>query len=225
MIGRRMGAYKKGGIGGIDANTLLMLHGEDFYDSSLTPKTITNNGGVVLSNSGKFNKCIDFTQSAAYLSFAQPAIYGTTSWTIDWWEKWNGATTSAPTMILGTSHATGCVISCGTEDGTAWFFQAPSTTDTWNQNSTAYIHVPSTNTWGHRAIVRVGTSIKIYYNGSLDGTVSCSSSIYAGNFTATIGKWRTNAQSLPMLIDEFRISNVARWTENFTPPTQPYDEG
>lgn len=223
MIARRLGNKQPERIGGgIDEHTLLMLHGEDFTDSSLSPKIITNNGGVVLSTSGKFNKCMDFTQSAAYLSFAQPAIYGTTPFTIDWWEKWNGATTSGQTMILGTTTTSGVTLSIGTNDGTYWFFQAPGSTNVWNLDSSVNIHLPTINTWGHRAVVRDGTSIKIYYNGILDVQVSCSSSIYAGNYTATIGRWRTNIVPLPMLIDEFRISNIVRWTGNFTPPTAPY---
>ena len=37
-----------------------------------------------------------------------------------------------------------------------------------------------------------------------------------------IGKYRDYGLYLNGMIDEFRISNIARWTSNFTPPARPY---
>ena len=76
--------------------------------------------------------------------------------------------------------------------------------------------------WVHLAIVRSQSRYwKVYVNG-----------VYASGFTSTmvsgyysslmIGKYRDYGLYLNGMIDEFRISNIARWTSNFTPPARPY---
>ena len=50
---------------GIDNNTVLMLHAEDFKDSSYSPKTVTNNGVTI--SSGKFDNAFVFNGTSSYL--------------------------------------------------------------------------------------------------------------------------------------------------------------
>lgn len=77
------------------------------------------------------------------------------------------------------------------------------------------------NNWYHWAFVRSGTTLKIYNNGTQvgSGTVNF-------NFTNTeplrIGWWGTGATTIGANVDEVRISNIARYTANFTPSTTPF---
>lgn len=71
--------------------------------------------------------------------------------------------------------------------------------------------------WIHVALVRYQNIIKIYSNGRLIGETS--------EITGTSSPSQTISALLPgsnSIIDEFRFSNYAVWTSNFTPPTQAY---
>lgn len=83
----------------------------------------------------------------------------------------------------------------------------------------------TTDAWNHIAVVREGTGTnltKIYINGTNDGTGTVST-----NFNQTeimyVGANRTGATPMKGYMDDIRISNgVARYTANFTPPTQAF---
>lgn len=78
------------------------------------------------------------------------------------------------------------------------------------------------NTWQHVAFVRQGSSIKGYFNGTLYLSGSCSASIAVFN-GQTFRLCNFGFASMYRgYMDEFRLSNVARWTSDFTPPVAPY---
>lgn len=71
--------------------------------------------------------------------------------------------------------------------------------------------------WIHIALVRYQDVIKLYSNGTLIGET--------GTITSTPAQNQIKSAILPYSgskIDEFRFSNYAVWTSNFTPPTAPY---
>ena len=83
-----------------------------------------------------------------------------------------------------------------------------------------------TGVWNHIAIVRSSGIMKLYRNGTqIGGTIAtavANNSLFIGSnpeaFTSEA------SPSVNAYFDEFRSSNVARWTTNFTPPTAPYTE-
>ena len=70
--------------------------------------------------------------------------------------------------------------------------------------------------WFHFAITVSGTILRLFVNGVIIGTYSN----YGVNHNPTL----TNSLlcTSTAKIDEIRVSNIARWTANFTPPTAPY---
>jgi hypothetical protein len=81
------------------------------------------------------------------------------------------------------------------------------------------------NIWYHIALVRTGNDFKLYINGTQSGsTFTAAYKIQVKATISTIGAASDNLGNLgtPGHIDEFRISNVARYTANFTPPTEPF---
>ena len=80
------------------------------------------------------------------------------------------------------------------------------------------------NTWNHFAFVRNGDTFYGFKNGTLTSTAKSSLAIYGlGNIL--LGKRNLNDgldYFFKGYLDEFRISKIARWTTNFTPPTSPY---
>ena len=88
--------------------------------------------------------------------------------------------------------------------------------------TTQYTHtsVPSTNTWYHVAMVRNSGTTKLYIDGTAiltatDGT----------DYTDTyfiIGGWYNTDYLMDGYIDDFRITHKARYTSNFTAPTEAF---
>lgn len=71
------------------------------------------------------------------------------------------------------------------------------------------------NTWYHVALVRNGSTINFYVNGTSLGSFSDST-----NFSTLTGQQQLQGlvSGNTVYMDEFRFSNVARYTANFTPP-------
>jgi len=74
----------------------------------------------------------------------------------------------------------------------------------------------SNNTWYHVAVVRNGSTVTLYHNGTNIGTASNSSSLGSATVIAYVGGINGG---LKAYIDDLRITKTARYTTNFTPPT------
>lgn len=79
----------------------------------------------------------------------------------------------------------------------------------------------STGTFSHIAFVRNGTTLTCYIGGNLVGSITTASSIGSVSAANYVGMHRSGNYWLGYL-DEIRISNYARYTANFTPPTGPF---
>jgi len=81
------------------------------------------------------------------------------------------------------------------------------------------------NTWQHFAVVRNSGTTTIYVDGTsyISGTGIGSGAIGNSGNTITFARAATNLTGTYQgWIDEFRMSNTARWTANFTPATSAY---
>jgi hypothetical protein len=75
------------------------------------------------------------------------------------------------------------------------------------------------NAWTHIALTRQGSTIRLFQNGVLVGTVTCVGSLDDGGNTLNIGVERTGGSYVTGFLDDLRITQgVARYTANFTPP-------
>lgn len=207
-----------------DPNTLLMLHFDgDLKDSSLCSNTVS--GGS--SNSyvdGKFGKSVIVSTNTNLNGNNNINVRSLPDMTIEWWEY----NTAIPT----SDDAGGAVIE----------YASRATSSSWNllighywnrgtgltyslllMSVSSYINLgtPTINTWHHYAITKNGNNWKSYKDGVQQGGFSSSSS--PSNSVISIGSRNT---SIPQYlatrrIDDLRISNVVRYTSNFTPPTKP----
>ncbi len=206
----------------------LMLHGEDLSDSSSSPKSITNNGGVTFSSlQSKFGTSSLKFNGSNHLSIAEQGgdfTFGSGDFTIE-------------SYINTAGSGTICMKRGTTASGTTWshwiWISNNKILARVYYNNGSYIEMTSssnvnTGSWFHIALVRSGTNVFLYVNGTKEAT------------DVTIGNGVVNATSEPYIlgvasygssldnyytgyIDNFRISKgIARWTSNFTPPAQPY---
>ena len=215
---------------GNDEHTLLLLHGEDLADSSPYGVSITNNGVTVSNIKSKFGGKSLLFNRGNYLTI--PAInFGSNDFTVDWWEYVSDDTAGTRfSTVFASSYQTGAGgILAGCYEGASKIYVSSKTSFQWDLvSSQTCFNNNALNSWVHRAIVRDGSSLKIFTNGTLERTYGIGTSAigYNANSPFCIGKWVSDYDPSGYLfcgyIDEFRISNIARWTEDFTPPTEPY---
>ena len=83
----------------------------------------------------------------------------------------------------------------------------------------------STATWYHVALVRSGTTVSLYVNGTSEASATQTGTMTTGNKALLIG-WEESQpldHYLDGYIDDLRITKgVARYTTNFTPPTEQF---
>jgi hypothetical protein len=217
---------------GLDAHVKLLIHSDTtdtsttFTDSSrLGTHTITAAGGAQHKTAqNQFGATsMYFDGTGDYLTIASHTDFNVLEddFTIDMW------------VNFGTiSNFDICDIK-GYADGLSFRLREPGGTGYigcyLENNSHTWAWVPATGTWYHLALIRYGSTIKCYVDGTaLTNTAGgnpSGQSIAQG--ALQIGKELTGgtAQNYQGYIDEFRFSKgVARWTENFTVPYKAYQD-
>jgi hypothetical protein len=81
----------------------------------------------------------------------------------------------------------------------------------------------SDGVWNHVAVTRNGTTLRVFLNGVVSSSTYTTSANIANN-TLRIGtRGNASGEWFHGYIDELRITKgVARYTENFTPPSEPF---
>lgn len=210
-----------------DVNTKLLLHcdGADasttFTDSSVFGHTMTVAGNAQIdTGQSKFGgAAAQFDGSGDFLFVDGSAdfAFGTGDFTVDFWVR----PASAGTFFLyegrGSSPA-------ATEpviymlSGVLMFRNGNTDRITGTTTLTA-------NAWHHVALTRSGTSTRLFLNGVQEGSTYTDSTNYTVPTNRPFfGMGQDSASgALNGHMDEMRVSKgVARWTANFTPPTDSY---
>jgi hypothetical protein len=84
----------------------------------------------------------------------------------------------------------------------------------------------STNTWYHIAVSRSSGNLRVFENGTQIGSTVTGSTYnfipYTDNLFTRLGKFGDDRGRWQGYMDEIRFSKTARYTANFTAPTQPF---
>lgn len=222
------------GVPGNDSFTKILLHmdgannGTSFPDDAAggSPHTWSAVDAVTATANVKFGTSALKT-SAGYISTPDSADFslGSSDFTIDFWINHNG--TSGLVGLAGQLDAVGNVSSQSIYiyriGGTGPISVSIRTTGIVDLTSTTVF--AGTSTWNHIAIVRSGSTVRLFVNGVQEASASISGPVNDSSTNWSIGRIGENS-SFPassVLFDEFRLSvGVARWTSNFTPPDAPY---
>jgi len=207
------------------ANTSLLLN---FTNAGITDATAKNDletvGNAQISTTqSKFGgSSMYFDGTGDYLTAPwNPMINvgSSTTWTIEFWG------------YVGASFGTYCPVSMNQNGTIRWGLEVgASATNVVFSNAAAvsFTH-PSTlsiNTWFHCALVRDGTTVRLYINGVASSTTSTNNlSSVASGTQLFVG--RNNVAGFTFdwngYIDDFRITTgLARYTANFTAPTAAF---
>ena len=203
-------------------NVSLMLDGESLTDKSQNAVAVTVQGAVTVDSSvkkignsslkfgGALADCLTVPSSSL---FAFPGDFTIEFWTYaNQWGQRSGATVYFCNGVLNQ-------------------FQLavyPATQIDFYLNGSSFINVPLSASivgrWVHIALVRSGSTITIYENGTSVGSGTSSYSIPAS--ICYIGKQLPRSpinygHNLDGYIDDLRVTKSARYTANFTPPAAP----
>ncbi|MDD4515108.1 LamG-like jellyroll fold domain-containing protein [Massilibacteroides sp.] len=202
-----------------DINTRLLLHFDGSYDDSSNAK-VPVEGSPVSDKfvEGMFGQGLDLANNLPiypiYLNskdftiefFAKEAVQRGGDWA-GIFGSYNYASNTDSGIALryhsGTSYGLLAYLkNNGTEYSSGWLGRLP-------------------NTWVHVAMVLIGGQFAMYLAGVK--IFNATGWSYGGMSGLHLGRWTlSNIDANGIHIDELRISNIARYTANFTPPTSPF---
>lgn len=207
-----------------DANTLLLVCSEHsdgsvvFSDFSLSQRIVTPYAQTQHDTAqAKFGNSSIYINNTSETSLQIPASadfsFGTGDFTIEFWVRRSGGSWFSG---LSTQGTTGYTILLGYNDA---LYVAKTGSGSWDVFNAAAIGT-SANTWHHIALVRYGTSLKLYRDGT--AVAACTATVAAGDTfgSSTLG-WqmgRWGGAYCEMWVEDLRISNTARYTADFTAP-------
>jgi hypothetical protein len=178
------------------------------------------NGAQVSTSQSVFGGASLDTQGASSGDYVNinliPAI-GTGDYTIEGrvrienLSSFNGVFQLTPNSSTGLSgtYTGGIAFQLRTSTG-QWRYIANAT---WQETSGVTV---TASTWYHFALVRSGTTATLYIDGTSVKT-STDSTNYSSDWYGAIGGIVNTSNTNDGYIDEFRISNTARYTSGFTP--------
>lgn len=219
-------------MAGIDNNTILMLHmdgsdnGTTFTDDSFSSYTVSIDGTVVTKTAEKkFGTASAYFNDTGHLYIDTTNSewdFGTNDWTIDFWAYF--------TDIASTRRLWGRGPDGDNRFGLIWstsnYLYFSNEVSGSNEARAGDSWTPTLNQWYHIAVVRDGTIIRFFVDGDNMGDGGTFSSNMTQSGRIYIGAGLNGGGSVDKrfqgYMDELRVSNVARWTSSFTPPTEPY---
>ncbi len=145
--------------------------------------------------------------------------FGTGDFTIEMWVNFTNATSTWQAII---SRA------YGVAGGWRLYKHQNDNQLRWYHNTTSILLTTGSDiasgVWSHIAVVRNGTTLTIYINGTNRGSVTNTTSYNPGNYAVEIGSGVVTS-TFPMTgyIEDLRIiKGVAIYTANFTPPISSF---
>ena len=220
--------------GDLDEYTKALLHmngingGTTFIDEM--GHTVTAYGNIQISTTqSKFGGASGyFDGNGDYISLPNSDDWnvGNGDFTIEAWAyfldtNYHSIWASNSDYVLGFFYQGGRMHYFASSNGTSWNLIIGDGTTNPGSGS---IDI-SLNTWHHLAFVRHGDDWYGFVDGQQDMHTVVSGSVVVKNEPKNIGRWGNGGYWMYGYIDEFRFSKgIARWTSNFTPPTQEYSE-
>jgi hypothetical protein len=185
----------------------------------------TTNGGVYVSSQSPFGVGTSylFNGTTGYLSYSAGTDFnlGTGDFTIEWFQYQTSQPSNPRVFQIGnySAQSIGCSIE-GSSSSCIFYIWVPGASNVKTFTSSGNL-----NSWIHFAIVRIGTSLKVYQNGVQIGTtLTNSNSLGSSSVNLSVGQ-ETNPTSnsyFPGNLTQFRwTKGLGIYTGNFTTPTGP----
>lgn len=210
------------------ANVELLLHGDGTSGSTTITDSSSNSVSMTVSGNTQIDTAvkkfgtgsIQFDGVGDQLSFTNTG-FGAGDFTYEAWVYPDVQVQDFPAffVVVDDASSSNRVTAQYDIDGQANKFRL-------NVGGTdIYSTAKSTGQWYHVAVVRSGTTVTFYLDGTSIGTATYSYNVpsHTGYIGGNTG--RSSALSFKGYIDDLRITNgVARYTSNFTAPTAAFSD-
>jgi hypothetical protein len=154
-----------------------------------------------------------FSGTGQYLSTNNAGLNLTGDFTVEGWFY--------PTNVTGF-HAVWTFGQASTGRYTVQLSGTSVLSNLYGAGSTTYTSTVPINTWTHIAMVRSGTTVKVYINGTASATTDTQSGTIGNGGYLNIGADDSGATNFAGRITNFRVVNgTAVYTTNFTPSVNP----
>lgn len=221
-------------VSGNDEYTSLLIHSDDSNNSTTFVDSSQYNHGIILNGSSIYHSTSrhKFGQSSIYsndvggeylrIEDHSSLNFGTEDFTMDCWVY--HLDTTGYDSLFNKCHPGDLSLrafSWEINENKLLFMWDWQTNSPYPQTLTSNNIVPA-NTWTHIAIVRNNGTIMQFINGIKDSNTAYSN--YNLTTTYYLQIFTDNGlRGYYGWVDEIRFSKgIARWTEDFTPPDQPY---
>lgn len=211
------------------SNVVLLLDmegtdgGQEATDASDSEHTVTWGSAAQLdSEFAKFGNTSLYGLGTVNLYITVPAStdwdFGTGDFTVEL--HWRPYGVNQDSILIGNYN--------GATDG--WWVRHKKTTNQleWGYQNAAIVQRDSTialnlNVWHHLAVCRNGTDLRIFDDGVQVGATATDSTNVQSTLNTWIASLDGTQQHAQGNIDNVRITKgVARYTADFTPPTEPF---
>lgn len=203
----------------LNVSVLLRMEGTNgsttFIDSSPSPQTITANGNAQISTAqSKFGESSGlFDGSGDYLSI--PSVTLTGPFTVECFVRWISRKNYA-LLCAGTNANTQLFFGLKSDQsGLRWgltgLFEYGNANFTWSNNQ-----------WYHVALVRNASNVFKAFVDGVDVTNGSPSSNQSFSGVLEVAGSGGEGFEPNAYIDNFRVTTVARYSQNFTPPRHTF---
>lgn len=175
--------------------------------------------GATADTNGKFGSAIDLTSGKRLIANKKWDIIQTGDFTIDFWVNIHSNTSSGRFISTRADAQMSDAVEFCIDTPLNIYPQIAfmGSTD-WGFGEGTGVGSISLGKWHHIAVVRHNDDFYFFVDGKIIWNKSHSGSLYvsSNNKNITLGGYYSQAS---VSLDEFRISNEALWTSDFTPPT------
>lgn len=207
-----------------DVISLLHMDGTNgstsFVDA--TGKAWVSTGAEISIAQARWDQSAFFAGTSDYLTAGNAAdfSFGSDPFTVDFWM--NPSTLGDNTYLAGRSNpGSGLGFDIRLDRGEILLVGVNG----WSFNIGTYAVTDAqyviTNEWQHIAISATTSNVYLFYNGVLTGSSARATITDGGNPFRLGYQANFGGGDYEGYLDEFRISDTALWTADFTPPTSP----
>lgn len=201
------------------SNVVVLLHGDSLTDSSSSPRKLTNKGVTINKTTKKYGSGSLYFDGNSYLNLTDggATVFGSGAFTIEFW-------LNMPSYAVDTA----LVSRWGPLSGFLLVVTSVNLAIYLNSYTPVICAHGGllTNVFNHIAISRTSSGVvRMFVNGSQIGSDTVNAnSVGTNGKPLTIGANNDGyGAKLTGYIDDLRITKgVARYTSNFTPPTQAF---